>query len=93
MHTLSAYEIKRRGVVVIEENLANGPIHIVKRNQPVCVVLSEEAYAQLIKKVAQGAQDTTHTRDAWAHLLSSKGGKLSKKAIDLRLKKERDGWD
>ena len=41
MRTLSAREIKRRGVAAIEELLGQGPVHILKNNHPACVVLSE----------------------------------------------------
>ncbi len=42
MNTLTFAEIKRRGMAAIEEGLRCGPVHIVKRNLPAAVVLSEE---------------------------------------------------
>lgn len=50
MHSLSATEVKRRGVIALEEALKDGPVHIIKYNRPTCVVLSEEDYAKLIDR-------------------------------------------
>jgi hypothetical protein len=44
---LTAAELKRRGMIAIEEGLRAGPLHILKRNKPTAVVLSEEDYARL----------------------------------------------
>ncbi|MCG5516958.1 MULTISPECIES: type II toxin-antitoxin system Phd/YefM family antitoxin [unclassified Ectothiorhodospira] len=50
MHnTLPAAEIKRRGLAAIEEGLRHGPVHILKRNKPTAVVLSEEDYQRLVR--------------------------------------------
>ena len=46
MQTLSATDIKRRGIVAIEELLDEGPVHIIKNNHLTCVVLTEEDYAR-----------------------------------------------
>ncbi|MFA7503666.1 MAG: hypothetical protein WCZ28_03110 [Burkholderiaceae bacterium] len=46
-NTLTAAEIKRRGMAAIEEGLQRGPVHILKRNRPAAVVLSEEEYQRL----------------------------------------------
>lgn len=88
MHTLSALEIKRRGVIALEEALRQGPVHIIKNNRPVCVVLSEEDYAALIRQ-----QKTTAT-NLW-DLLNNRPwkGKRSKKSIDQQIRQERDSWD
>ena len=44
MTLMAAQEIKRRGISAVDEALANGPVHIIKNNQPQYVVLSEAAY-------------------------------------------------
>ena len=46
-NTLTAAEIKRRGMAAIEEGLRRGPVHIVKRNKPAAVVLTEDEYQRL----------------------------------------------
>ena len=52
LNTIAAQEVKRRGVVALEEKLQRGPVHVLKRNQAVCVVLSEERYRELIEDAA-----------------------------------------
>lgn len=44
---LTVAELKRRGMAAIEEGLQRGPVHIVKRNKPTAVVLSQEEYRRL----------------------------------------------
>lgn len=87
MHTLSALEVKRRGVAALEEALKHGPVHIIKNNRPACVVLSEEDYALIMK------QHKLETASLW-DLLEKRPwkGKRSKKEIDKQIDQERDNW-
>ncbi len=87
MHTLSALEVKRRGVAALEEALKQGPVHIIKNNRPACVVLSEEEYANLLKQ-------QLHTTSLW-ELLDNRPWKTTrtKKDIDKQIHSERDDWD
>jgi PHD/YefM family antitoxin component YafN of YafNO toxin-antitoxin module len=48
MNTVSAQEIKRRGIGAVDELLKEGPVHVIKNNQPQYVVLTEERYRELI---------------------------------------------
>jgi PHD/YefM family antitoxin component YafN of YafNO toxin-antitoxin module len=47
-NVIAAQDIKRRGVAALEEKLAKGPVHVLRNNRPVCVVLSEEEFAELV---------------------------------------------
>lgn len=47
MNVLPIADIKRRVMAAIEQALRNGPVHTVKRNRPVAVVLSEDNYRAL----------------------------------------------
>ena len=47
MNTLTIAEIKRRGMAAIEEGLRHGPVHVLRRNRSMAVVLTEEAYQRL----------------------------------------------
>ena len=38
MNTLTAAELKRRGMAAIEDSLRHGPVHLVKYNRPSAVV-------------------------------------------------------
>ena len=87
MHTIPALEIKRRGVIALEVAIQSGPVHIIKNNQPVCVVLREEEYAALLGNKKESKMSL------W-NLLQHRPrqGKRSKKSIDQQIKKEREQW-
>lgn len=84
-NTLSAAEIKRRGFAAIEEGLKRGPVHLVKRNKPAAVVLSEEAYQCLIGNQSPITPGMT----ALQWLLAQPVGSRSKADIDASLADER----
>ena len=87
MNTLTVAELKRRGMAAIEDGLRRGPVHIVKRNRPAAVVLSEDDY----QKLAQGKVAPLSGLSALQWLLSQPvAGKRSKAKIDADLKAERD---
>lgn len=82
-------EMKRRGMAAIEEGLSRGPLHILKRNKPAAVVLSEEDYQRLV----QGRSSPPEGLSAVQWLLRFPGpGKLGKATIDAELQAERDNW-
>jgi hypothetical protein len=89
MNALTAQELKRRGVAAVEELLPNGPVHVIKRNRPAFVVLSEDEYARLSvaygEPVAEGwTVSDLFSRPAW--------GTKTKEELDARLREERDAW-
>lgn len=85
-NTLTVAEIKRRGMAAIEEGLRHGPVHIVKRNKPAAVVLSEEDYQRLAH--GQVVQPSGMTAMQWL-LSQPASGTRSKAQIDAALKAER----
>ena len=86
-NTLTVAEPKRRGMAAIEDGLRRGPVHIVKRNRPAAVVLSEDDYQRL----AQGKVAAPSGLTAMQWLLSQPAaGKRSKARIDADLKAGRD---
>jgi prevent-host-death family protein len=87
MNTLTVAELKRRGMAAIEDGLRRGPVHIVKRNRPAAVVLSEDDYLRLAR--GKVAAPSGLTAIQW--LLSQPAtGKRSKAKIDANLNAERD---
>ena len=85
-NTLTIAELKRRGMAAIEDALRRGPVHIVKRNKPAAVVLSEDDYQRLAngKVVSPGGM----TAVQWLLALPP-AGRRSKARIDADLKTER----
>ncbi len=47
MNTIAAQEIKRKGISAVDEALKNGPVHVIKNNQPQYVVITEARYQEL----------------------------------------------
>lgn len=69
-NTLTAGELKRRGLAAIEEKLRLGPVHVIKRNRPAVVVLSEEEFAELVgeaerARIAASLADVREGRVRW----------------------------
>ena len=87
MNTLTAAELKRRGMAAIEDGLRRGPVHIVKRNKPAAVVISEDEYQRL----AHGRVVNPAGITAVQWLLSQPAtGKRSKAQIDADRNAGRD---
>ncbi len=73
MNTIAAQDIKRRGISAVDEALKNGPVHVVKNNQPQYVVLSEERYRELIE-----AEDEAYIARVRASLEDIKAGRVKR---------------
>ena len=52
MVTVPAQDVKRRGIGAVDELLAQEPVHIVKNNRPMYVVLREEDYQAMMEDLA-----------------------------------------
>lgn len=90
MNSLTGAELKRRGFAAIEDGLRNGPLHIVKRNRPAAVVLTEEEYQRL----THGKTFTSSGVSAVQWLLKqSPSSTKDKAALDAELGAEREAWD
>jgi PHD/YefM family antitoxin component YafN of YafNO toxin-antitoxin module len=80
MNAIAAQDIKKRGISVVDEALKEGPVHVIKNNQPKYVVLSEERYRDLL--AAEGEAYIARVR---ASLEDVKAGRVRrfKSASDL----------
>lgn len=82
MNTLAAQEIKRKGISAVDKALKEGPVHVIKNNQPQYVVLSEERYRELIE-----AEDEAYIARVRASLEDVKAGRVRRfKSVDDLLK-------
>jgi len=88
-NVLTSAELKRRGIVAIEEALQFGPVHLLKRNEPAAVVLSEQHYRQLQRQAGQAARPQTSALD-WLLMQPQAQHPRSKATIDAELAAERD---
>jgi len=71
MKTIAAQEIKKRGISAVDEAIKEGPVHVIKNNQPQYVVLSEERYRQLVE-----AEDEAYITRVRASLEDVKAGRV-----------------
>ncbi len=85
-NTLTVAELKRRGAAAIEDGLEHGPIHILKRNKTAAVVLSECEYRRLVEERSGKIPGLTAMQWLLAH---PGGGRLGKRELDRRLRKDR----
>jgi len=82
MNTIPAQEIKRRGISAVDEPLKDGPVHVIKNNQPQYVVISEEHYQELVS-----AGDEAYMARIKTALEDVKAGRAKKfKKVDDLLK-------
>ena len=87
MNTLTVAKLKRRGMAAIEDRLRRCPVHIVKPNRAVAVVLSGDAYQRLTHGKAAAPGGLTALK--WL-LAQPASGIRSKANIDAALNAERN---
>ncbi len=49
MRTIPAREIKRRGISAVDEMVKDGPVHVIRNDEPCYVIMSEEHYRELLE--------------------------------------------
>lgn len=86
-NTLTVAEIKRRGMAAIQEALLHGPVHILKRNRPAAVILSEADYEAILS--AQRPPIGSSAALRWL-LEEPITGTRSKADLDAELQANRD---
>jgi len=80
-------QIKRRGMAAIEEGLRKGPVHLLKRNKPAAVIVSEADWQRLNGREPAPVPGLT----AMQWLLSQpRNGSREKTEIDTEIATERD---
>ncbi|HEY5997941.1 MAG TPA: type II toxin-antitoxin system Phd/YefM family antitoxin [bacterium] len=74
-------------MAAVEDLLPEGPVEIIKRNRPACIVVSIRLYRELTAKRRAGARHTVS--DLFA--LPARG-RRSRKELDAEIQRERAGW-
>jgi len=54
LNTIAAQEIKRGGITAVDSLLEKGVVHIITRNTPSYVVMSEAQYRDLVDDAREG---------------------------------------
>jgi PHD/YefM family antitoxin component YafN of YafNO toxin-antitoxin module len=82
MNAVAAQEIKRKGISAVDEALKEGPVHVIKNNQPQYVVMTEVRYRELIE-----AEDEAYNARIRASLEDVKAGRVRRfNSVDDLLK-------
>ena len=55
---IPARELKRRGISSVDDLLADGPVHVIRNDQPRYVILTEDQYLELL----DGYEEATRSR-------------------------------
>jgi PHD/YefM family antitoxin component YafN of YafNO toxin-antitoxin module len=82
MKAIAAQDIKRKGISAVDEALKEGPVHIIKNNQPQYVVMTEVRYRELVE-----AEDEAYIARVRKSLEDVKAGRVRRfKSADQLLK-------
>lgn len=73
MKTVAAQEIKRKGISAVDEALKEGPVHVIKDNQPKYVVITEARFRELIE-----AEDEAYIARVRKSLEDVKAGRVKR---------------
>ena len=92
MNILTNEQIKRRGIAAVEEALRHGPVHLVKRNRPAAVAVSEAEFARLTALDKPATEATKMTSMEW-FLSDRPAGTLDAEGLARRINEERDSWN
>ncbi len=71
MKTIPARDIKRRGISAVDKALKEGPVHVIKNDQPTYVILDEDQYQKLLEK-----QEKAYLARVKASLKDLKAGRV-----------------
>lgn len=79
MQTIPARELKRRGISAVDEALERGPVHVIRNDDPVYVILREEHYQELL--AAQEEAYRAGIREALADVRDGRVNRSNAQAI------------
>ena len=87
MKSLPAQELKRRGFAAVESLIKDGPVEIIRRNRPACVIISVDLFRDLTEKRPTGGRHSV--ADLFARPAA---GHRVRKEIDAAIREERASW-
>ena len=91
MNILTDEQIKRRGIAAVEEALRHGPVHLVRRNRPAAVAMTEAEFIRLT--ALDKPMAVPNKRTSMEILLSDDpGGNLGAEGLARRINEERGSW-
>jgi len=91
MNIITVAEIKRSGFAALDAALAQGPVHLMKRNRPTAVVLSTADYEALLAKAQRHPASASSALSQFLAPDAEAGG-LDAPGLQARLAGLSDGW-
>ena len=77
MNSIPAQEVKRRGMSAVDDAMKNGPVYVIRNNQPQYIVLTIERYRELA-----GAEHQLYIDRVRHSLEDAKAGRLKHVAVE-----------
>ena len=87
MKTLPSQELKRRGLAAVESLIEDGPVEVIKRNRPACVIVSVSLFRDLTQQRSPGKGRSVSELFAQP----ARGLRL-RKEVDASIREERANW-
>ncbi len=81
MRSIPAREIKRRGISAVDEALKDGPVYVIKNDQPSYVILDEEHCQELVE-----AQEEAYLTRIKASLADVEAGRIRRLTAEELIK-------
>jgi PHD/YefM family antitoxin component YafN of YafNO toxin-antitoxin module len=91
MNVITVAEIKRSGFAVLDAALAQGPVHLMKRNRPSAVLLSPADYAALLVQAQRNQPSASNGLSQFLAPDADFAG-LDAAGLQERLAGLSDGW-
>jgi PHD/YefM family antitoxin component YafN of YafNO toxin-antitoxin module len=73
IRTIPAREIKRRGISAVDELVCDGPVHVIRNDEPTYVILSEAHFRNLMDDIHEA-----HIERVKASLEDVKAGRVTR---------------
>ena len=93
MQTISDSEISSRGLAALEKMLDNGPVHVIRGDRLVYVVLTEAEYSRLMTRRTSSAGNWPRVWDVLLGTPAPGIPRRSRESIDADISAERDAWE
>jgi len=91
MNVITVAEIKRNGFAALDAALAQGPVHLMKRNRPSAVLLSPLDYEALLAQAQRNQPTASHGLSQFLAVDADAGG-LDAAGLQARLAGLNEGW-
>jgi len=86
VRTIPAREVKRRGIGAFDDELREGPLHVIKNDRPTYVIMTEEDYQDIMEDVDE--LSVIHVKESLADVAA---GRVREVTVEELMKKPETG--